>query len=378
MSGADASGAAPGWRIATLRGVPVYLGRSWPIIFVVIVAAFGPPLQRALPDLGAAAYLVAALYAVLLLMSVLVHEASHAIMGQARGYRVSRIVADLWGGHTAYEHADTSPASTALVAVVGPISNGVIALGAWLLLPVMPYDVPHLLVAAVAVSNAFVAGFNLLPGLPLDGGYLVDALVWKITGSRSTGMVVAGWCGRVVTVLVLAWALLLPLLRGESPSLLTVAWAAFLGTFLWVGASSSVRAGTARRLVDRVPLRSVVRPLYVVADSTPLTQLDPRGGSVAVHNPENGVWGLVDPAALELVPATARARTTAGSVARAQPVGWVVQVPSLDADVTPVIQAVHASGAEELAVITQERPPSAGLVTVRDLAAALERADGTA
>ena len=88
---------SPGLKIATLRGVPVYIGRSWPIIALVIVALFGPQVARLHPEWGAGAYLLAAAYAVLLLVSVLAHEAAHAVVGQACGYRVNRIVADLWG-----------------------------------------------------------------------------------------------------------------------------------------------------------------------------------------------------------------------------------------------------------------------------------------
>ena len=110
--------AAHGWRIGSLAGIPVYLGRSWPIIAVLIVVVFGPNLAR--PDRGASyGYLLAAGYAVLLLVSVLVHEASHALAARWRGHPVSRIVADVWGGHTVYDATRSSPTTTALVAVVG-------------------------------------------------------------------------------------------------------------------------------------------------------------------------------------------------------------------------------------------------------------------
>ncbi|WP_050669388.1 site-2 protease family protein [Luteipulveratus halotolerans] len=379
MSGAEAPGSVPGWRIGSVRGVPVYLGRSWPVIALVIVALFGPQLHDQRPDLGGVVYVVAAGYALLLLVSVLVHEASHALMGQARGYHVSRIVADLWGGHTAYEHADTSPMSSALVAVVGPLSNGVLALLSWLALPMTPDGIPQTLVAVLAWSNTLVAGFNLLPGLPLDGGHLVDALVWKVTGSRAQGMVVAGWCGRGVTVLVLAWALVLPFLRGSSPSLFTVAWAVFLATFLWVGATSAIRAGAGLRVVGRVTVRSVARPVRIAPDSAVLGDLPvERPEPVAVHHPDRGVWGLLDEQAVGAVPESARAVTTLGSVSRAQPAGWVVEVGSFDADVAEVVAGVQASGAERIVVVSRAEPPEVGLVDVGRLAAALHRADGDA
>lgn len=376
MSEAESSRSTPGWKIGSLRGVPVYLGRTWPIIAVVIVALFGPQLHDDRPDLGAMAYVVAALYAVLLLISVLIHEASHALMGQARGYKVNRIVADLWGGHTAYDTADTTPGSTALVAVVGPLSNGVLALLAYLSLPIVPDGVPTALVSVLAWSNAFVAAFNMLPGLPLDGGYLVDAAVWKATGSRAQGMIVAGWCGRVVTVLVLLWALVVPLLSGRSPSLVTVVWALFLGTFLWAGASAAIKGGTVRRVVTRVVLRQVAQPVTIVADDTRLDAVLPLPAhAVAVHGSGRGLWGLLDAEAVAAIPEQSRANAPASAVARAQPAGWVVQVASLDGDVLDVLGAMQETGADRVLVLTQEEPPVAAIVAADVLVAALGQAE---
>jgi len=98
-----------------------------------------------------------------------------------------------------------------------PAANALLALVGWLAAPHIDGDVTSLLVGAIWFTNAFVAGFNLLPGLPLDGGFLVDSLVWRITGKRESGLIAAGWCGRVVTVLVVMWFLGLPLLNGQRP-----------------------------------------------------------------------------------------------------------------------------------------------------------------
>ena len=201
----DSTRPAPGLLLATIGGVPVYIGRSWPIIAVVIVATFGPDVARQRPELGLGAYAVALAYAVLLLVSVLAHEAAHAVVATRSGYRVNRVVADLWGGHTAYDSSTARPGASALVAIAGPAANALLALVGWLAIPDVPGDIPSLLVVAIVYTNAFVAAFNLLPGLPLDGGFLVDSLVWRITGNRESGLIAAGWCGRVVTVLVVLW-----------------------------------------------------------------------------------------------------------------------------------------------------------------------------
>lgn len=225
MSGPDTTSSAAaeadrpaGWRVGTLRGIPIYIGGGWVVIGVVMVALFGPQIADTLPGLGLWAYAVALGYAVLLLLSVLVHEAAHALTALACGFRVHRIAADLMGGHTAYDAARATPGRSALVALAGPVANGVLCVVGWQVLPYVRGDVTGLLLGALAWTNGFVALFNLLPGLPLDGGYLLDALVWKITGRRHLGLVAAGWTGRVVTILVVLWFGGLPLLRGEYPA----------------------------------------------------------------------------------------------------------------------------------------------------------------
>ncbi|WP_246242743.1 site-2 protease family protein [Flexivirga aerilata] len=365
---------APGWLFGTLRGTPIYIGRTWPIIGLIIVVTFGPQIEHSYPDLGAQAYFVALLYALLLLLSVLAHEAAHALVGQWRGYRVRQIVADLWGGHTAYDTDDTSPLSSALVAVVGPLANGVLALLGWGLLGVVDGDIPRLLLFAFVISNTFVAAFNLLPGMPLDGGFLVDALVWRITGSRSAGLVVAGWCGRAVAVLVVLWAVGWPLLRGGQPDTFYVLWSVLIAGFLWMGASNAIARGRSSRLFARVRVRDVLRPVALVPGDAALAQLPP-GVDLAVVDPRGAAWGFIPAAQVAQVPVTTPATITAQSLAQVQPAGWVARVDSPDADVTELVRAAQeaAPGIHQLLVVAGDQP--IGLVSIEQLGNALGAAE---
>lgn len=131
MSGPDTTSSAAaeadrpaGWRVGTLRGIPIYIGGGWVVIGVVMVALFGPQIADTLPGLGLWAYAVALGYAVLLLLSVLVHEAAHALTALACGFRVHRIAADLMGGHTAYDAARATPGRSALVALAARWPTG--------------------------------------------------------------------------------------------------------------------------------------------------------------------------------------------------------------------------------------------------------------
>lgn len=366
----------PGWQLGTLRGVPVYIGRTWPIIAVVIIATFGPQVADAYPDLGGVAYFVAFLYTLLLLLSVVAHEAAHALVGQWRGYHVRRIVADLWGGHTAYDTDDTSPMSSALVAVVGPLANAVLALAGWLALHAVADDreVARLLIGAVIFTNAFVAIFNLLPGLPLDGGFILDAVVWRITGSRSAGLLVAGWCGRVLAVLFVAWTVVRPLLQGDTPQTFYVLWSVLIAGFLWVGASNAIARAKAGRLFARVRVRDVLRPAAIAPDTAPVAQLPPAADVVVVD--QRGVpWGLIAPADVQRVAGPDLHEVRAAALARVQPAGWVAQVPSIDVDVTALVRAAQDVGGaiQELLVVVDGQP--VGLVGIQVLGDALAAAE---
>lgn len=367
--------AVPGWRIGQVRGVPVYIGRTWPIIAIFIVVVFGPQVQSVLPQLSSnAAYIVALGYVLLLLFSVLVHEASHALMGQWRGYRVRQIVADLWGGHTAYDTADTTPLSSALVAIVGPLSNGVLALVGFIALQGIDNGVPLLLMQVFVWTNGFVAVFNLLPGLPLDGGYLVDSLVWKISGSRATGLLVAGWCGRVVAVLVVLAALSRAVLQDGSPDLYTVIWGVLIASFLWVGAGSAIARGASTKVIAKVTVRQLLTRVTFIPSGTQLSRLE-GPGDLVVTDTDGVPWGFATAADRSRVPAGLGAGPSVDAVARRQPTGWVAQVNSVDDDCTDLLAAVQAlDPTPEQLLVTLRDGTALGVVRTADLGHALQAA----
>src|SRR5450631_1946185 len=373
----DPTGPAPGWHLVTIGGVPVYIGKSWPVIALLIVATFGPAVADSRPDLGVGAYGVAAVYAVLLHLSVLAHEASHAVVATKMGYQVNRVVADLWGGHTAYESAAARPGASALVAIAGPAANAVLAVVGRLALPADPYSIPYLLVGATVYANAIVAGFNMLPGLPLDGGFLVDSLVWRITGSRAKGLIAAGWCGRVVTVLVVLWFVGLPLLNGQPPDLFSLGWAFFIGAFLWVGATNAIRSGRGSRLLSTIRIDSVWRcavslPASASAAQALALRVDgPVGNAVVIEDDGHRAVGLLDDEALHAIPEQSLGVVSVTAVMRRQPDGWVVEATP-DQSIAPIVTTMQQLGIGAVPV----RGPDgriAGIVLAGDLEEALSR-----
>lgn len=326
-----------GWRIGTLLGVPVLVARSWFVIAALITFLFAPTVLREAPSLGALAYVVAFLYALLLFASVLVHEVSHAAASRAFGLPAKHIVINLWGGHTQFENDVPSPGRSFVVAVVGPLSNGALAAAAvpvWLATRDVP--VVSLLVYAFAFLNAIVALFNLVPGLPLDGGRLLEAAVWKVTGERTTGTISAGWAGRAVAVGLLLWFVVRPLLSRVPLSIVEVAWAGLIAALLWAGAGQAIRTAHVRRRAPQATVAGLARPAVAVPAAVSIAQAVAAAGAdhpadlarrpVLLVDPDGGLAGVLDAAAVSEVPVDRRTDVPASAAARALPTGAVVDV----------------------------------------------------
>lgn len=362
-----------GWRIARLGGVPVILSGGWVAITVLMVVLFGPQLSDELPTLGLRAYAVAAGYALLLLVSVLVHEMSHALVAHLCGYRVSHIVADVMGGHTAYDASGATPAHSALIAAVGPLSNGVLAAIGVALLDVTTPGVPSLLAAAFAWTNGVVAVFNLLPGLPLDGGFLLEALVWGVTGRRHLGLLVAGWAGRVVTVVAVVWGLARPLWLGTRPSLITLVWVLLVASFLWRGASQAIAAGGLRRDLAGLHLDDVARPVRLLpADARvrdlvgPSTATQQERGVTVLVGPEGQLLGHVDPVAVAAARDEADLDAPLQESLLAHPSSWLLPEPAGGGAVETVVATMAQRGLSVVLLVDAQGRPTR-LVSAADI-----------
>ncbi len=359
-----------GVRIARVSGIPVYLAPSWFLIAVVIVVIVGPPLAQSRPDLGVLAYGVGVLQALLLLFSVLVHEGAHAATARAVGMPVVRIVANLWGGHTSMEAGRTTPGRMALVAAAGPLANAVLAGFAWVLLPVVPSGIPDRMVFGAVIINGSLAVLNILPGMPLDGGQVLECLVWKVTGDRNRGSVVAGWAGRVLTLLVVLWFIVRPVLAGQTLGYNQI-WVLVIASVLWGGATQSIRRGQALAGIERLRLQDVMRPAVAVTASTSVEQATQTAGRELVVVDQ---WGrpvaYVDTEHLSSVPPDARPHTPVSAVASHQHEGWVIEADPAG-DVMPAVAALQHFEITVGAVVHHGR--LVGVVHATDIGQALSR-----
>ena len=343
--------------IARIGGVPVQIGASWFLLAAVITFIVG----SGAPELGALAYVVGLTYAVALLISVLVHEGAHAGMARALGLPVHRVVADLWGGHTAYDARLSTPGKAAAIAAVGPVANALLAGVAWVAMQLVTADIPQRVLYGVVVVNLLLAVFNLLPGLPLDGGQLVDAFVWRLTARREKGLIAAGWTGRLVILGLVLWFVVRPLVSAQPPSVTSVVWMGLIAVFMWQGATAAIRTGQARQMLSRGSVSQVVRPVPVLREHDVLESAAATGGLAVVVGTTGVPTSLVLPQDASTVPRERWASTPVSALARVQPQGWVAQTSATE-DLTSVVSAIQESGSP--VVVAVEGTRVLGLVTV--------------
>lgn len=309
--------------LGRILGIPVVLAWSWFIIAAFVVIVFGPQVADLYPALGLGAYGIALAYAVLLAASVLIHELAHALSARKFGWPTTRIVLNLWGGHTQFENFAASPGRSLIVALAGPAANFVLALIGWgALLLIDPSGVTNLLANILIWANFLVAAFNVLPGLPLDGGRIVESAVWRATGSQEKGTVAAGWTGRVIAVLLVAAVVVVPFLIGTQPSTVTVVVAVVMGGFLWLGASSAIANAQMRLRLPEVSAGRLKRPAVGVLAGTSVQQVkrllaDRPGVAIVLTDPNGLPEAVVDRGALTAVPDSQAEATPANAVARA-------------------------------------------------------------
>ncbi|MEB3264725.1 MAG: site-2 protease family protein [Synechococcus sp.] len=303
-------GQGNGWELLRIRGIPLRIHPSWFVILVLATLAFQQHYGLSLGEREPAwaVFSVSLLTALLLFVSVLLHELGHALVALRQGVQVSAITLFLLGGVASVERECSTARGAFLVAAAGPAVSLVLG-GALLALHHGAAHASPLLgemLQELGSLNLVLALFNLLPGLPLDGGLIVKALVWQATGSQRRGVEVANACGRFLSYLALGLGTVL-LLRGGG---IAGAWLLLLGWF-GLGAARNQRQMLAlqQALKDLRVREAAQRRFRVLESSASLRQLsqlrlaEDKGPTDWVLVCDRGRWrGVIDDAPLQSLP----------------------------------------------------------------------------
>ena len=296
------------WRIGQIAGVDVLVRSSWLVVAVFIAVLSAPAIEIVAPGIGGWKYVAGLAFAVLLYLSVLLHEASHALMAQHYGLPVASITLHFLGGVTEIEGEPDTPRREFAVSVVGPLTS----LGVALVFYVVDVATPDHGLAWLAVrmlwgSNAVVGVLNLVPGLPLDGGRVLRAAVWRASGDPHRGTIVAAWGGRVCAGLAIAYPFLTQIWTGRLPPVSTYVLAFVIALYLWGGASSALASAQVRRRLPALRARLLARRTLAVPHDLSLAEAvrrahEQRAGSIVVTDADGRPSGIVNEAATQATP----------------------------------------------------------------------------
>lgn len=311
VAGPPAPGRRTGIPLGRVLGFPLYLRWSVLLLVALITLLSGQVIG----------YGVGFGFVVCLLLSVLLHELGHALTARRLGIGVRGITLEILGGYTEMAGDTPSPRAELLVSMAGPAVSLVLGVGAAAGAVTLPDGAPRQIAVLVALANLIVAVFNTLPGLPLDGGRALRAVVWWVSGDRHRGTAVAARCGQGVAAATGLAAVLLYLPRYITEfGLILLILVAFS---LWQGAAASIRSAQVSSRLPGLDLDQLTRPVFVVPTGTPLAEAQRRAdesgppeAALAVADSTGRLVALVSAEAAGAVPEHRRPWVTVDSVAR--------------------------------------------------------------
>src|SRR4051794_888322 len=192
----------PGRPVGHVLGIPIYVNGSMLLLAALVTAVYGNYVRAELNLPEPWGYLVGLGFVACLLGSVLLHELGHALTARRFGIGVRGITLELLGGWTEMDRDAPTPRTDALVSLAGPAVSLVLGgIGTVATLALPDRTAAGQIAFQLAASNILVAIFNVLPGLPLDGGRALRAGLWALIKDRNRATEFAAWAGRGIAVL---------------------------------------------------------------------------------------------------------------------------------------------------------------------------------
>jgi Zn-dependent protease/CBS domain-containing protein len=369
------SGGVPAGRIL---GVPVVVQPLWFVIVVLFTIWFAPTVQRQVDGVSDnGSYGIALAFVLLLYASVLVHEIGHLVVAKLLGMQVNRVVLQLLGGASEIvEESPGKPGREFLVAAVGPLTSVLLGGIGFALSPhFAPRSMGHFFAEGFGWVNAFVAAFNLLPGLPLDGGRVLRSLIWQVTHDKMRATIAAGWVGRAVAVGVAIYALASTNASGGRSLNGGGFYLLILAYFIWSNASIAIAQSKVSNVVPKLDIRALTRRALPVSPDLPVAEAvrrarEAEARGLVVVDAYGKPSGVVSEAAVTAMPAARQPWVSVSDLARPVEAGLVLRT---DMTGEGLLQAVQTTPATEYLVV-DTAGVLAGILARTDLVAALQAA----
>ena len=305
----------------------IHVGLNWSLLVVGALIAWSLAtslLPSAAPGQTSGAYWAAGVIsAFVFLASLLAHELAHSVVAMQRGVKVEGITLWLFGGVSRFSSDTSSPGAQALITFVGPLTSLVLGVVFYLVsVAVGAAAHPGLVPATLSwlgYINITLGVFNLVPAFPLDGGRLLQSLIWLRTGDRLRATRIAARIGMGFAYLLIAYGLATFVFAG---SLIGGVWSVFLGWFLLNAARSEEAGGLIREALSGINVRELMTPNPTqapdnisVEDALHSYVLASRHSTFPTHDAGGRLSGLLTLAAVKNVAPEARATTLIKDVA---------------------------------------------------------------
>lgn len=246
-------------RIGNLFGIPFFINPSWFFVLGLITLQLGTDFARYPQLTGVLPWMVGLLGALLLFASVLAHELGHSFAAISQGIQVKSITLFIFGGLATLEKESETPLQSLLVAIAGPLVSVLLFIVFTVIGVNLQLDASlTALIYLLAQINLVLALFNMIPGLPLDGGNVLKAIVWKITGNPNKGIIFAGRVGQFFGWVAVVFGVLGVLGISQVGSF----WTLLIGWFLLQNAGMAAQSATVQDKLDHYTAEDAV-----IADS---------------------------------------------------------------------------------------------------------------
>lgn len=245
-------------RVGSLFGIPFFVNPSWFLVLGLVTWSYGEGLAAQFPYLtGASPLLLGLATALLLFSSVLAHELGHSFVAIKQGIKVDSITLFIFGGLASLEKESETPAAAFWVAIAGPAVS-LLLFGALTAIGFGGHITGPLaaITAVLAAINLSLGLFNLIPGLPLDGGNILKAIVWKVTGSPYKGVKIASIVGQAFGWIAIASGLIPLLVSGSFANI----WNLLIGSFLLQNAGKSAQVARVQERLTGLTVGDAVTP----------------------------------------------------------------------------------------------------------------------
>ena len=296
-------------RVGNLFGIPFFINISWFFVLALTALNFGGGLANQFPWLGSGALILGLVSGILLFGSVLLHELGHSFVAQKQGIKVNSITLFLFGGLASLDDEAKTPEGAFGIAVAGPLVSlalfGLLTLLASSGLVAGPIAA---ITSLLAYINLILATFNMIPGLPLDGGNVLKAIVWKISGNRYRGIRWASRSGQVIGWLAIGLGLMSVLGISNVGSV----WTLIIGWFILQNAGRSAQMAVVQEtlsgltaadaVVENSPIVDADNTLRDLANTAIVADGNKPWHRFLVTASDNQLAGSIDLDTLKTVP----------------------------------------------------------------------------